>query len=88
MDPDQTPHDAASDLGLHCFSMSRKRDARLISVNVDLIGEAYLACASCIWYCIPKYKLQLVRETETLKVRCKNNVTKLCQILGCKVTWL
>ena len=26
--PDQTPHDAASDLGLHCFLMSLLGDAR------------------------------------------------------------
>ena len=29
-DPDQTPRSAASDLGLHGLSMSRKKDARLI----------------------------------------------------------
>ena len=34
MDPDQTPHSAASDLGLHCFPMSQKWDARLIRVKV------------------------------------------------------
>ena len=42
-DPDQTPHSAASELGLHCFAasdlglhclpMSQKRDAMLIWVN-------------------------------------------------------
>ena len=26
-DPDQTPHSAASDLGLHCLSMPHKKDA-------------------------------------------------------------
>ena len=31
--PDQTPRSAASDLGLHCLHMSRKKDARLIRVN-------------------------------------------------------
>ena len=31
-DLDQTPHNAASDLGLHCLPMSHKRDARLIWV--------------------------------------------------------
>ena len=30
--PDQTPHSAASDLGLHCLSMSHKKDVRLILV--------------------------------------------------------
>ena len=29
-DPDQTPHFAASDLGLHRLPMSHKKDARLI----------------------------------------------------------
>ena len=33
-DPDQTPHSAASDLGLHCLHMSHKKDVRLIWVNV------------------------------------------------------
>ena len=28
-DPDQTPHYAASDLGLHCLPMSHITDARL-----------------------------------------------------------
>ena len=32
-DPDQTPRPAASDLGLHCLSMSQKRDARLIWIK-------------------------------------------------------
>ena len=27
-DPDQAPHFAASDLGLHCLSMSHKKEAR------------------------------------------------------------
>ena len=40
-DPDQTPHSAASDLGLHCLPMSPKWDARLIWVK-------YLSC--CISY--------------------------------------
>ena len=29
-DPDQTPHSVGSDLGLHCLSMSHKKDARFI----------------------------------------------------------
>ena len=33
-DPDQTPHSAASDLGLPCLPMSHKKDARLIRVNI------------------------------------------------------
>ena len=32
-DPDQTPRSAASDLGLCCLPVSRKKDARLIWVN-------------------------------------------------------
>ena len=34
-EPDQTPPFAASDLGLHCWAMSHKKDARLIWVNVS-----------------------------------------------------
>ena len=33
-EPDQTPHTAASDLGLHCLPMSFKKDARLIRVKM------------------------------------------------------
>ena len=32
-DPDQTPHSAVSELGLHCLPMSQKWEARLIWVN-------------------------------------------------------
>ena len=35
-DPDQTPHSAVSDLGLHCLPMSQNWDARLIWVKYDL----------------------------------------------------
>ena len=31
-DPDQTLHSVASDLGLHCWPMSHKKDARHIWV--------------------------------------------------------
>ena len=34
-EPDQTPPFAASDLGLHCWPLSHKKDARLIWVNVS-----------------------------------------------------
>ena len=34
-DPDQTPHSAVSELGLHCLSMSHRKDARLISIWVN-----------------------------------------------------
>ena len=33
-DPDQTARSAASDLGLHCFPLSHKKDARLIWVRI------------------------------------------------------
>ena len=33
-DPDQIPHSAASDLGLHYLPMSHKKDARLIWVKI------------------------------------------------------
>ena len=33
VDPDQTPHSAASDLGLHCFPVSLSWDSRRIWVN-------------------------------------------------------
>ena len=32
--PDQMPRIAVSGLGLHCLSMSHKKDARLIWVNI------------------------------------------------------
>ena len=32
-DTDQMPHSVASDLGLHCLSLSRKNDARFIYAN-------------------------------------------------------
>ena len=31
-DPDHTPHSVASDLGLHCLTMSHEKDARFIWV--------------------------------------------------------
>ena len=31
-DPDQTPRSSASNLGLHCLSMSQKKKARLIHI--------------------------------------------------------
>ena len=33
VDPDQTPHDAVSDLGVHCLPMSLLKDARLKRVT-------------------------------------------------------
>ena len=35
-DLDLTPHNAASDLGLHCLPMSHKREARLICVKFHI----------------------------------------------------
>ena len=34
-DPDQTPHSAASDLGLHCLPITRLAVSRLQWVNSD-----------------------------------------------------
>ena len=34
-EPDQTPRFAASDLVFHCLSMSFKKDAMLIRVNIE-----------------------------------------------------
>ena len=44
-EPDQMPHSVASDLGLHCSSMSHKKDARLIWVNYacKLMFHAFVA---------------------------------------------
>ena len=43
VDPDQTPHSAASDLCLHCLPRSPKRDARLIWVKdtVMILGTCH-----------------------------------------------
>ena len=41
VDPDQMLHFAASDLGLHCLPMSRKRDARHEWVKSDNILYLY-----------------------------------------------
>ena len=35
-DPDQTPHSAASDLGLHCLLINLLRVSRLQRVNISL----------------------------------------------------
>ena len=37
-DPGQTLHFVASDLDLHCLSMSQKMDARLILINMHISG--------------------------------------------------
>ena len=42
-DSDQKPRSAASDLGLHCLSKSKKWDARLIWVN-NCVVEVCLTC--------------------------------------------
>ena len=41
VDPEYTPHSAASDLGLHCLPRSLKRDARLIWVNSHLVPSFF-----------------------------------------------
>ena len=38
LDPDQMPHFAASDLGLHYLPMSHKKDVRLIQVKTVLLS--------------------------------------------------
>ena len=38
-DSDQTPRYAAADLGLHCFPMSYKKDAKLIWVEQLSSGD-------------------------------------------------
>ena len=38
------PRSAASDLGLHCFPMSHKKDAMLIWVNVVNKKNSFIAC--------------------------------------------
>ena len=35
--PNKTPHSSASDLGLHCLSMSHKKGARLICVLTHML---------------------------------------------------
>ena len=47
-DPDQTPHSAASDLGLPCLHMSHKTDTKPIWVNVCV-----RACVrACVRVCL------------------------------------
>ena len=52
-DPYQTPRSVASDLGLHCLSMSHKKDARRIWVKLikivtglKTITHEFLECKS------------------------------------------
>ena len=46
-DPDQMPHSVVFDLGLHCFSISNKKDARHIWVKMQLF--CYLKRVPEIW---------------------------------------
>ena len=50
-EPDQTPRSAASDLVLHCFLMSHKKDVtRLTWVNFNYIGQVgKSACINNTW---------------------------------------
>ena len=41
-DPNQTPHSVTSDLGLHYFPMSHKKDARHIWVKMQIIRSILL----------------------------------------------
>ena len=38
-DPDQTPHSAASDLGLHCFPNTLLGVSRILWVKIDLFRK-------------------------------------------------
>ena len=62
-DPDQTPHSAASDLGLHCLSMSHLWDARLQWVNDFLQNR--------IVHRSMNYKTQRQVEGPTIKSICE-----------------
>ena len=46
-DPDQTPHSVASDVGMHCLSMSHKKYTRHIWVKKQLF--CYLIRVPEIW---------------------------------------
>ena len=48
------PHSVASDLGLHCLSLSRKKDARLIWANAYscVIKEGFFIWVLIYQYCI------------------------------------
>ena len=43
-DPDQTPHSAASDPGLHFLPMSHKKDSRHIWVKMQLFCLSHKSC--------------------------------------------
>ena len=58
VDPDQTPHSAASDLDLHCLLMSLLWDARLIWVKKTIHHYAQL------W----KYNQKCIGKVKTLKL--------------------
>ena len=43
-DPDQTPYSVASDLSQHYLPMAHKKDARHISVKMQLFCLSYKSC--------------------------------------------
>ena len=43
-DPDQTPHNVASDLGLHYLPMSHKKDARHVCAKLQLFCLSHKSC--------------------------------------------
>ena len=47
-DPDQTPHSVASDLGLHYFPMSHRKDARHIWVKMQLFCLSHKSCRNLV----------------------------------------
>ena len=49
-DPDQTPRNAAFDLGFHCLPMSHKKDSELIWVKATIKQrrEAFSCSDSCV----------------------------------------
>ena len=72
VDPDQTPHSAASDLGLHCLPMSPLWDARHKWVKdkygkviryFNILGALWISLANCVdrdrVLCSAAYELSL-----------------------------
>ena len=49
-DPDQMPHSAASDLGLHCLPISLSGDSRIQWVNYYLIQPNYCTVHLCFFF--------------------------------------
>ena len=54
VDPDQMPHCAASDLGLHCLPMSLLWDVRLKGVKNMFYFCTKIFLVGILWYCLTK----------------------------------